>query len=81
MAMQELNAAEIAEVSGGLTLNLGTTALAIDLNSVVDNLQTSLNGIIDGVQVFIGGLLAKLPTLPTITIPALGLSINLSITK
>jgi hypothetical protein len=81
MAIQELNQVEINEVAGGLTINLGTAPISIDLNALIDNLQGTLNGVVDGVQSFIGSLLAKLPTIPVISIPALGLIINLSITQ
>lgn len=77
MAIQELNNAEIETVAGGLSIGLGP--ISLDLNALSSALTGSINGLVDGLQSFVGALLAKLPALPVITIPFLGLTIDLTI--
>lgn len=81
MAMQELNSLEINEIAGGLTIGTGTGALTFDLNGMIDNLQSTLNGILDSLQGQLNTVVDKVPGLPPITIPGLGLTIALTLTR
>lgn len=79
MAIHELNQTEIREVSGALTLSLGTSTFSLDLNDLLGDALGSVNTLIDDVQTTLGGLLAQVPVIPAITIPGLGLTIGLTI--
>ena len=93
MAIRELNQTELDTVAGGLTLGFGLGGLTLDLGAILGNtkmalnglidsgLQATVNSVIDGLQAKVEGVLVLVPALPTITVPLLGLTIGLSITR
>jgi len=93
MTMQTLSANEICQVTGALTLGFGVGGLTFDTNAVIgsaqaamngfidDKAQAAMNGAIDGMQSKADSMFAMVPALPSFTVPLLGLTIGLTISR
>lgn len=74
MAMQELTREELDSVSGGL--GLGLPPLSLDLGGIGGVLLDFVFGALASLKGLVTSLLSKLPAIPVITIPGIGITIG-----